>query len=119
MTPESRVKSVVGKALVNAGAYRHCPVMNGMGAPALDYHVCHRGVYASIETKANGKNPTPRQTRTMRDVVKAGGALFLIDSGEGNDMAQLRGWLLHPVPGFISQRAAQWLKEREDDKCDD
>lgn len=88
-------------------------MMNGMGAPALDYHVCHRGIYAAIETKAPGGRPTPRQIRTMRDIANAGGAVFLIDSDYGTDMAQLQGWLLHPVPGFISQWAAKWLASKE------
>ncbi len=119
-TPEGRVKAAVNKSLVSAGAYRHCAVQNGMGAPALDYHVCHHGVYAGIETKAPGKHPTARQTRTMRDVIDAGGAVFLIDSSEGNDMAQLVGWLLKPVPGFISQSATVWLTSKDsNDSRDD
>lgn len=113
MTPEGKVKSVVDKALVSGGAYKHKPVMNGMGAPALDYHVCHRGVYATIETKDQGKWPTPRQTRTMHDVVKAGGAVFLICGLDSPDIAQLQGWLLHPIPGFISQTARFWLANKE------
>lgn len=112
-TPEGRVKAAVNKILIGASAYRHCPVMNGMGAPALDYHVCHRGIYAAIETKAPDKWPTPRQTRTMRDVVAAGGALFLIR--DDDDVAQLIGWTIHPIPGFISKTAASWLARKNDD----
>lgn len=120
MTPEGRVKSAVDKALISAQAYYHKPVQNGMGAPALDYNVTHRGLSAVIETKDLGKHPTPRQTRTMRKVIAAGGACFLIDSGQGNDMAQLLGWLMQPIPGFISQAAAKWLatKEANDERND-
>lgn len=120
MTPEGRVKSAVDKALITANAYKHKPVMNGMGEPALDYHVCHRGIYCAIETKAKGEHPTVRQTRTMRKVLAGGGALFLINSAESNDMAQLNGWLLHPTPGFVSKSAAAWLASKEaNDKRDD
>jgi hypothetical protein len=115
MTPEGRVKLAVDKVLVGAKAYKHKPVMNGMGAPALDYHVCHRGIYAAIETKAGDKWPTPRQTRTMRDVVAAGGAVFLIRANDGSDFAQLMGWLMNPVPGFISETARSWLAKKDDD----
>jgi hypothetical protein len=56
----------------------------------------------------------------MRDVIDAGGAVFLIDSSEGNDMAQLVGWLLKPVPGFISQSATVWLTSKDsNDSRDD
>lgn len=73
------------------GAYWHCPVMNGMGAPALDFHVCHRGRYAGIETKAPGNKPTPRQLRTKRDIELAGGVVFIISDGEG--LKELDAWL--------------------------
>lgn len=112
MTPEGKVKLVVGKALLSAGAYKHMPVQNGMGAPALDYHVCHRGIYAAIETKALGKPLTVRQVRTMKEVKAAGGALFVIDDTKGDDIAQLQGWLMHPIPGFISHLAEVYLTTR-------
>jgi hypothetical protein len=122
MTPEGRVKLAVDKVLVGAKAYKHKPVMNGMGAPALDYHVCHRGIYAAIETKARDKKPTVRQVRTMKDIVAAGGAVFLVDSDDGKDFAQLQGWLLQPIPGFVSNLAHRALNSKEfvdDSTCDD
>jgi hypothetical protein len=96
MTPEGVVKKAVDISLKAAGAYWHKPVMNGMGAPALDYHVCHRGYYAGIETKAKGKLPTPRQIRTMREIIKAGGSIFLIDEVGGPDHQELIKWLINP-----------------------
>lgn len=114
MTPEGKVKSAVDKVLVGAGTYKHKPVMNGMGAPALDYHVCHRGFYAGIETKADGKTPTPRQRATMREMATAGASVFLIDNMDGTDFCQLVGWLLHPVPGFISTAARVWMVHLEE-----
>lgn len=114
MTPEGKVKAAVDKVLTHAGAYKHKPVGNGMGAPALDYHVCHHGMYAAIETKAGDKWPTVRQTRTMREVIKAGGSVFLIRFCDGADYAQLMGWLLNPVPGYVSETARSWLAKEED-----
>ena len=114
MTPEGKVKSAVDKVLTGAGAYKHKPVMNGMGAPALDYHVCHRGIYAAIETKAPNGKPTPRQIKTMREVRDAGGSVFLINGIDYPDFAQLVGWLLNPVPGFLGVAARNWMNAKEE-----
>lgn len=93
VTPEGKVKEAVKKLLKEHGAYYHMPVQNGMGAPALDFHVCHNGRYAGIETKAKGQPATVRQQRTMREIMLSGGSLFLIDSTDGADMAALFSWL--------------------------
>ena len=91
-TPEVKVKSEIRRVLRESGAYWHSPVQNGMGTPALDFHVCHRGFYAGIEAKAKSGKPTPRQIETMCDVVRAGGSVFLIDG----DTTELMQWLTHP-----------------------
>lgn len=116
MTPEGKVKAAVSESLKDAEAYKHMPVQNGMGEPALDYHGCHRGYYLGIETKAEGGKPTVRQIRTMHKIADAGGSLFLIDSKHGTDYAQLLGWLLAPTPGFISQSARRYLNELRNDR---
>lgn len=80
-TPEGKVKDKA-KALLKAyGAYWHCPVQNGMGAPGLDFWVCLRGRFCGIETKDLGKDPTPRQRLTINHVRAAGGMIFVIDGG--------------------------------------
>lgn len=122
MTPEARTKADIDKVLKGAGAYKHKPVMNGMGAPALDYHVCHRGFYCAIEAKSPQGVPTPRQIRSMREVRDAGGAVFLINSADHPDFSQLVGWLLHPTPGFIGMAAKNWMNAKDvpnDTTCDD
>jgi hypothetical protein len=106
MTPEGKVKKMIDNQLLAVGAYKHKPVQNGMGEPALDYHVCHRGFYVGIEAKAPDGFATPRQIRTMQKIEAAGGSVFLVIGTEGDDMAQLIGWLMHPVPGFLSASAA-------------
>jgi len=115
VTPEGKVKEFVKAQLKSVGAYKHMPVQNGMGEPALDFHVCHKGIYAAIETKAEGKIPTVRQRRTMRKVRDAGGCVFMIDHGSGVDFAQLVGWLVVPTPGFISQSAKMYMDLKDDD----
>ena len=90
-TPEGKVKARVKTLLKQRGAYWHMPVQNGMGAPALDFHVCHRGRYAGVETKAPGKKPTARQTLTANEIAAAGGAIFFIDGDEG--LKELATWM--------------------------
>jgi hypothetical protein len=102
MTPEGRVKGLVKNLLRKILAYWHCPVQNGMGAPALDFHVCipiivtpamvgkRIGLYAAIETKAPGKHPTPRQVLTIKAIEAAGGKVLVID---GDPTAQVTEWL--------------------------
>lgn len=97
MTPEGKVKDGVKNWLRKLQAYWHMPVQNGMGAPALDFHVCVPivitqamvgktiGVYVGIETKAPGKHPTPRQLRTMREIEDAGGVALCVDQQNINE----------------------------------
>jgi hypothetical protein len=90
VTPEGRVKAEVKRLLKAAGAYWHCPVQNGMGAPALDFmHILHKGRVCAIETKAPGEKPTARQLLTISQIEAAGGTVFVID---GNYM-ELEKWL--------------------------
>jgi hypothetical protein len=80
MTPEGKIKAKVKALLQKYGAYWHMPVQNGMGAPALDFHVCHRGKYFGIETKADGKALTPRQAMTKREIEQAGGIVLVVSN---------------------------------------
>ena len=90
-TPESKVKLKVKGLLKTHGAYWHCPVQNGLGAPTLDFVGCHLGRFFGIETKAGNKAATPRQENTMHEMEQAGGATFLINEERGLD--SLRDWL--------------------------
>ena len=98
-TPEGRVKDKVKKILKAWGCYQFWPVQNGMGAPALDCHGCVIGVAFFIETKAPGKEPTPRQLNTLRATEEAGGRNFVIDGDEG--YIELTRWLemIHAAMG--------------------
>ena len=90
-TPEGLVKARVKRVLKKHGAYWHMPVSNGMGAPALDFHGCHRARYYAIETKAGNKKMTPRQESTAEDIRRAGGLAFLVNETEGWE--ELEEWL--------------------------
>lgn len=81
-TPEGKIKERVKKLLKAYGIYYHMPVMNGMGAPTLDFICCYKGRYFAIETKAPGKKPTPRQLITIRDIEQAGGWVFVVANDE-------------------------------------
>ena len=90
-TPEGKVKARVKKVLAAHGAYWHCPVQNGMGAPSLDFVGCHRGRYFAVETKAGNKQMTPRQETTAEEIRAAKGLVFLVNDVEGLDI--LEEWL--------------------------
>jgi hypothetical protein len=82
-TPEGKVKALVKRELDTLPkVYRHMPVMNGMGAPALDFNVCVSGFWVSIETKALGKTLTERQKKTAADIHASGGRVYVIDGPE-------------------------------------
>ena len=81
-TPESKVKERAKRLLKKYNVYYHMPVMNGMGAPTLDFICCHNGRYLAIEAKAPGQKPTPRQQLTMKQISDAGGYVFVVDGSE-------------------------------------
>lgn len=79
MTPEGKIKEQVKKVLKKyPWVYYHMPVMNGMGAPTLDFVCCVNGRFFAIETKAPGQKLTPRQTITVGDMKLAGGYVFVV-----------------------------------------
>ncbi len=82
MTPEGRVKQKVTALLKKYRAYYHMPVQTGRGAPALDYHVCYKGHYIGIETKAPGKKLTERQLLICQMIMMGGGYIAIVDSDE-------------------------------------
>jgi len=95
MKPEGRVKREVKRIL---DAYKplvfyRMPVLNGMGLPSLDFYGCHCGLHFEIETKAGGKDLTPRQIQTAMEVETAGGKFFAITSLEDEMLRELDKWL--------------------------
>lgn len=97
MTPEGRVKEQVKKLMRDHGAYYHMPVMNGMGAPTLDFICCCNGRFFAVETKAPGKHPTPRQAATMTDITIAGGYVFVVSNQSELDVLEAYLNLIGPA----------------------
>lgn len=95
MTEEARVKLRVKEILKNYACYQYWPVTNGMGAPTLDCIGCYKTKFFSIETKAPGKHPTPRQEVTMKAMRDAGAAVFVVD-GSAVSYTALINWLEVP-----------------------
>lgn len=86
-TPEGKLKDQVKAFLKERGAYYHMPVQMGYGSPSLDFIGCHHGQFFAIETKAPGKEPTPRQRATIASMQAAGGAAWWVA-----DIDDLRAW---------------------------
>jgi hypothetical protein len=96
-TPEAKVKAQVKKILASFGDKidGFWPVPSGYGESHLDWVGCVAGVFVSIETKAPGKRPTPRQVERIRRVTLAGGHAFTIDgTDDTTTYAQLHAHLL-------------------------
>lgn len=91
-TPEGKVKDRIKRILKARHAYWYMPVSNGMGAPALDFIVCYRGYFLSIEAKAPGKKATARQVQTMNHIKNADGHALVVD-GSQESYDDLIGWL--------------------------
>jgi len=94
MTPEGKTKKRITDLLKKYGTYYYMPVSNGMGAPALDYIVCHKGRFLSIEAKAWGtkKDMTDRQKHTAKRIMEAGGLVFMVRDEES--LERLNHWLV-------------------------
>jgi hypothetical protein len=88
-TPEGRVKDKIKALLKQYGAYYHMPVMNGLGAPTVDFICCHNGRFFAIEAKAGNKQPTKRQEITLNEIAFAGGFIFVVNAEQGLDVLEV------------------------------
>ena len=87
MTPEGRVKDMVKdylrrrnvKATHPGIIHAHWPVQRGMGTPTLDCNVTINGYAMSVETKAPGETPTPRQWLTIQAKRRAKEIVLVVD----------------------------------------
>lgn len=94
-TPEGIVKAKVRKILTRYehGMYTYWPVPSGYGGTTLDVLGCYRGQFFAVETKAEGKKPTLRQTEALQDIGRAMGKTFVfagVDDPRFNDFVE---WL--------------------------
>lgn len=98
-TPESKIKDKVKALLKRYGCYQFWPVQTGLGAAGLDCHayipIEVNGVYVPIaffvETKAYGKEPTPRQQLLIDEHTERHCEAFVVDN-EGS-LRTLEEWL--------------------------
>ena len=95
-TPEKKVKDWIKKEILKAfpSTYIYMPVPMGLGKKGVaDILLCIKGVFVSIEAKADGGKETKLQKLDGDAVVHAGGIRMLI---EGKDEAAI-SWLIHEV----------------------
>lgn len=92
-TPEGKIKAKVNTLLKGYLVYKYMPVPSGFGVQTLDYLICYNGKFAAIETKAPGKKPTAIQQNVIRDILTAGGTVFVIDGEDCDGFRELRDWL--------------------------
>lgn len=88
-TPEGKVKDRVKRILKKYRCYQFWPVQTGYGAASLDCIGCYNGHFFSIETKAPGKHPTPRQAMTIRDMMDAKARVFVIGEYKKGDVVRV------------------------------
>lgn len=102
MTPEGKVKQRVKALLLCHEAFFTMPVPSGYGESTLDFVGHHRGDYFEIETKAEGKIPTPRQEARIERIRDSGAKVFIVT---GVNEADPDTW-----PGMTELE--QWLKRK-------
>ena len=82
-TPEGRIKVKLKRELDKLPlTWQFRPVLNGMGKPGLDIFLCVNGQFVAVETKAPGKNLTPRQQVTADEINSANGYVFVVSSDD-------------------------------------
>lgn len=91
MTPEGRIKTKLRRRLdveLGVDCWAFMPVQTGYGRAALDYILCVKGHYVSIETKRDNKAKlTPRQEIIREGIEAAGGLVLLVCDDESLDRA--------------------------------
>jgi hypothetical protein len=95
-TPEGKVKAKVREildAFEGIGMYQYWPVPSGFGKTTLDVIGCFRGQFFTIETKARGKKPTPRQMEEINAIETAMGKSFIIAGEDSPVLEELRAWI--------------------------
>jgi hypothetical protein len=94
VTPENRVKAKLRKLFMEyRGLYSYWPVPMGYGRTTLDVLGCYRGRFFSVETKAEGKKPTLKQTLEINHIERAMGRAFVISGVNDPEFEVLKQWL--------------------------
>jgi hypothetical protein len=106
---EADVKKAVKEIIRELAPQSHIfmPVQTGFGSPDLDLIVSINGFALRIETKVDGKPPTARQIKTIRDLEKAGVPCLLIDQENIEDVCKVVNCLLRGHQGPACLCASQ------------
>lgn len=87
MTPEGKVKKKISAILRRYGVWYTMPIQRGFTKPGVPDYLCLlRGVFFSIEAKANGNKPTVTQLNEMAAIRANGGFTFVIDDTNVEDL---------------------------------
>lgn len=84
-TPESKVKAVIKRWLVERGIWYCTPIGSAFGTAGVpDFICCWNGRFLAIEAKAPGKrrNTTVLQDDQIKGIHQAGGAAIVVDDVE-------------------------------------
>jgi hypothetical protein len=93
-TPEGFTKAKLRKILAQYdGMYTYWPVPSGYGRTTVDCLGCYRGRFFIVETKADGKKPTLRQTAELHSAELAMGKAFVMAGPGDPAFEQLVEWL--------------------------
>ena len=88
MTPEGKVKQIVGRKLKQLGAYYFFPATGGYGRSGVpDIIGCLDGMFFGIECKAGKNKLTQLQMKNLRDIKKAGGVPMVVNDDNANDVS--------------------------------
>jgi Holliday junction resolvase len=99
MTPEAKVKASVVKLLKKHNIYHFFPATHGFGRSGVpDIICCYNSLFLAIECKAGKGKTTALQDRELQRIRDAGGATFVINEDNINELAT-------------------WLLGEDDDRC--
>jgi hypothetical protein len=98
-----RISALLSLASEHGSLYKWMPVVTTFGKRSLDYICCINGQFVAIEAKASNEWLRPDQRERAREMVKAGGKVFII-SGEAGYRA-LEKYLVSCFPTFGQARA--------------
>ncbi len=93
-TLEGKIKQRLKKALqkkCGEKLYLYMPVPAGYGSATLDFLGSYRGFAFAIETKAPGKDLTPRQKVVAMNIRKSDTPVFTVRTD--TDIALVLGWV--------------------------
>lgn len=93
-TPESYTKKRLREILAQYdGMYSYWPVPSGFGRTTVDCLGCYRGRFFIVETKAEKKKPTLKQTIELQDAEAAMGKSFWMAGPKDPAFDDLIAWL--------------------------